>query len=166
MALFKKRGPSTSIFAAAFVDNQGNSKVLHVSDFPGSDNPEHDLLLSINQELMKYDFSIGWYSTGVARYHEDTQEYLDGVDSDLVILDNRCVANDVDSIVEFSSTGAPYVRSHTHVDLHNIFSKPMVQTSIFRNSYRTIKLDEVARAVLSDQSLEVGKYKGLTGKEV
>jgi hypothetical protein len=29
---------------------------------------------------MKYDFSIGWYSTGVAKYHEDTQEYLDVVD--------------------------------------------------------------------------------------
>jgi hypothetical protein len=49
---------------------------------------------------MKYDFSIGWYSTGVAKYHEDTQEYLDGVDSDLAILYNRCLANNVDSIVE------------------------------------------------------------------
>jgi hypothetical protein len=38
----------------------------------------------INQELLKYNFSMGWYSTGIARYHEDTQEYLDGVDSDFL----------------------------------------------------------------------------------
>jgi DNA polymerase elongation subunit (family B) len=160
--------PPINIFAAAFIDNQGSSKVLHLTDFLGSDNPERDLLLSINQELMKYDFSIGWYSTGVAKYHEDTQEYLDGVDSDLAILHNRCVANDVDSMVNFSSTGVPYVRSHTHVDLHNIFSKPMIQTSIFRNSYRTLRLDEVSKVVLSehDEELSAGKYKGLTGKEV
>jgi hypothetical protein len=110
---------------------------------------------------MKYDFSIGWYTTGVARYHEDTQEYLDGVDSDLVTLNNMCVANDVDSIVCFNNASVPYIRNHTHVDLHNIFSKPMVQTSIFRNSYRTLRLDEVSRAVLSEQNddLDTGKYK-------
>ena len=42
----------------------------------------------------------------------------------------------------------------------------MVQTSIFRNSYRTLRLNKVSRAVLSEQSSETGKYKGLTGKEV
>ena len=161
------QGPPTSIFTAAFIDNQGNSKVLHLSDFSCSDNPERDLLLSINEELMKYDFSIGWYSTGIARYHEDAHEYTDGVDSDLVILHDRCVANDVYSIVGFNSAGVPYVKSHTHVDLHDIFSKRMVQTSIFKNAYRTLKLDEVSRAVLSEQAEGLaGKYRGLTGKEV
>ena len=42
----------------------------------------------------------------------------------------------------------------------------MVQTSIFRNSYHTLRLNKVSRAVLSEQSSETGKYKGLTGKEV
>ncbi len=73
----------TKITAAAFVDNEGKSKVLHVSDYSNSDNPEHELLVDVNKELLKYDYSLGWYSTGVAIYHEDTQEYLDGVDSDL-----------------------------------------------------------------------------------
>src|SRR5215204_1774534 len=53
------------VYAAAFVDNHGNSKVLHISDFPKSDNPERELLLSIHQELSRYDLSLGWYSTGV-----------------------------------------------------------------------------------------------------
>jgi hypothetical protein len=71
---------------------------------------------------LKYDFSIGWYSTGVAKYHEDIQEYLDGVDSDLAVLHNRCMANNIDSIIDFNSAGTPYIRSHIHVDLHNILA--------------------------------------------
>jgi DNA polymerase elongation subunit (family B) len=119
---------------------------------------------------MKYDFSIGWYSTGVAKYHEDTQEYLDGVDSDLAVLHNRCLANGIDSIVDFNSAGIPYIRGQKHIDLHNVFGKPMVQTTILHNAYRTLKLDEVSKAVLGDGSIEAGreggKYKGLTGKDI
>ncbi|HEX6281376.1 MAG TPA: DNA polymerase domain-containing protein [Nitrososphaera sp.] len=158
-----------AIYAAAFVDNHGNSKVLHESDFANSDNPERELLLNINQELSRYDLSIGWYSTGIAKYHEDTQEYLDGVDSDLITLHARCLANGVESIVDFTTAGIPYLKSQKHIDLHSVFGKPMVQTTIFKNAYRTLKLDEVSKAVLSgEQSLEAvsGKYKGLTGKEI
>jgi hypothetical protein len=57
------------IIAAAFVNNKGHSKVIHISDFPNSDNPERELLVAINEELLKYDFSIGWYSTGVGLRH-------------------------------------------------------------------------------------------------
>jgi hypothetical protein len=114
---------------------------------------------------MRYDFSIGWYSTGVAKYHEDTQEYLDGVDSDLAILYSRCLENGVDSIVDFNSAGIPCLRGQKHIDLHSVFSKPMIQTTIFKNAYRTLKLDEVSKAVLGD--LEAGgKYKGLAGKDI
>jgi len=159
------------IYAAAFVDKRGNSRVLHLSDFfKSSDNPERQLLLSINQELLRYDLSMGWYSTGIAKYHEDTQEYLDGVDSDLATLHSRCLANGIDSIVDFNSAGIPYVRGRKHIDLHSVFGKPMVQTTIFKNAYRTLKLDEVSKAVLSGEQQTVeevaGKYKGLTGKDV
>jgi DNA polymerase elongation subunit (family B) len=165
--------PNTEIVisSAAFVDSNENNKVLHISDFSGSDNPERELLLCINQELLNYDFSIGWYTTGFAKYHEDTLEYLDGVDSDLVILHNRCAANNVDSIVEINSTGKPYIRNHTHIDLHSVFGKSMVQTTIFKNRYRTLKLDEVSRVVLADSTKDSGvdateKYRGLTGKDI
>jgi DNA polymerase, archaea type len=152
------------VTAAAFVDNQGYRKVLHISDFSDSENLERELLIGIHQELMKYSFSIGWYSTGVAKYHDDTQEYLDGVDSDLAVLHNRCIVNGVDSIVDFNRTGIPYIRGQKHVDLHSIYSKPMVQNTIFKNAYRTLKLDDVSKAVL--QVAEVGKYKGLTGIDI
>jgi DNA polymerase I len=48
----------------------------------------------------------------------------------------------------------------------------MVQTTIFKNAYRTLKLDEVSKAVLGDSNIEAeeagdgGKYKGLTGKDI
>jgi Bifunctional DNA primase/polymerase, N-terminal len=159
--------PTNKITAAAFVDSQGNSKVLHTSDYSNSDHPEYELLADIIKELLKYYYSLGWYSTGVAKYHEDTQEYLDGVDSDLAVLHNRCLANGVDSIIDFNNAGIPYIRGQTHIDLHSVFGKPMVQTTIFKNAYRTLRLDDVSKAILEDSIEGVGgKYKGLTGKQI
>jgi hypothetical protein len=154
----------TQITAAAFLDNLGNSSVLHISDFSSSDNPEYELIIHINQELIKYDYSIGWYSTGIAVYHEDTQEHLDGFDSDLAVLHSRCLANGIDSIIDISAR-VPRVMGKKHIDLHSVFAKPMVQTTIFKNAYRTLKLDEVSKAVLGDGN-EAGKYNGLTGQDI
>jgi hypothetical protein len=53
---------SRTIYAAAFVDNHGNQKVLHISDFAGS---EPALLRAITDEILKYPASIGWYTTGI-----------------------------------------------------------------------------------------------------
>ncbi len=127
----------TQITAAAFVDNLGNHIVRHIADFSDSDNPEYELLLQIIQELTKYEYSIGWYTTGVAQYHEDTQEYLDGVDSDLAVLHSRCIANGIDSIINLS-TGTPHINGQTHIDLHSVFGKPMIQPTVFKNAYRTL----------------------------
>lgn len=88
-------------------------------------------------------------------------EYLEGADSDLLILHNRCIANDVDSIVDFNSVGIPYIRGQTHIDLYNVFGKPMIQTTIFKNNYRTVKLDDVSKVVLLGEG-QSGKYKQLT----
>jgi hypothetical protein len=159
--------PTNKITATSFVDSQGNSKAIHISDYSNSDSHEYELLADIIKELLKYDCSLGWYSTGVAICHEDTQEYLDGVDSDLAVLHSRCLANGVDSIIDFNNAGIPYIRSQTHIDLHSVFGKPMVQTTIFKNAYRTLKLDDVSKAVLEDSIEGVGgKYKGLTGKQI
>jgi hypothetical protein len=45
----------------------------------------------------------------------------------------------------------------------------MIQTTIFKNAYRTLSLDEVSEAILADTSHEglvLGKYKGLAGKDI
>jgi hypothetical protein len=57
-------GDNRAIYSAAFVDNHGNQKVLHISDFG---NSEANLLQAITEEILKYPASIGWYTTGVAR---------------------------------------------------------------------------------------------------
>jgi hypothetical protein len=53
-----------TIYAAAFVDNHGNQKVLHISDYA---NSEPALVRAITDEILKYPASAGWYTTGIAR---------------------------------------------------------------------------------------------------
>jgi hypothetical protein len=60
-----------TVYAAAFVDNHGNQKVLHISDFAGS---EPALLQAITEEILKYSASIGWYTTGIARRGSDNHK--------------------------------------------------------------------------------------------
>lgn len=115
--------------------------------------------------LLNYNCLIGWYTTGLARYHEDTQEYLDEVDSDLVILNDRCAATRVDSMVEINSTGKPSIRNHIHIDFYSVFGKPMVQTTIFKSRYRILKLDKGSKVALADNTRDsgvdaTGKYRG------
>lgn len=49
----------------------------------------------------------------------------------------------------------------------------MVQATIFKNAYRTLKLDEVSKAMLAattreglESEIVLGKYKRLTGKDI
>jgi hypothetical protein len=64
-------GNNRRIYAAAFVDNHGNQKVLHISDFA---NSEVNLLRAISDELLKYPASIGWYTTGIAHRESDNHK--------------------------------------------------------------------------------------------
>ena len=128
----------------AFVDNLGNSKVLHLSDFYGS---ELDLLDSIKKELLKYPLSIGWNTTGI--------------DSDLAILNERCIKSGFQSIVGFNDKALPFIEGQTHIDLYKVFRNEMVKTSIFHNKYRSLKLDEVSKSLLGK-----GKIANTTGENV
>jgi hypothetical protein len=102
------------IEAASFVDSAGNSKVLFRSDFNCS---EKELLKCINPKIMEYDWSFGWNSTGHANYAESAKN------SDLAILHERCIANDIASIVSLGPNGAPYIGYPKHIDLCNVYSK-------------------------------------------
>jgi DNA polymerase elongation subunit (family B) len=119
------------------------------------------LLKQINQELAKYRYSFGWNSTSVSKYNKSKKQ-IEGIDSDLSVLHARCQANGIQSPVGFDKAGISYIKGgHTHIDLYNVFSKSMIQNTIFKNSYRTLKLDEVSRAVLGNE--KGGKYEGLDG---
>jgi DNA polymerase elongation subunit (family B) len=138
--------------AASFVDSLGNSKVLLRSDFDNCS--EKELLKCINSKIMEYDWSIGWNSTGHVNNAETAKN------SDLAILHERCIANDIQSIVSLSRNGVPYIGYPKHIDLCNVYSKVMVQDTIYKKAYRTHKLDEVSKALLG-----YGKYKDFSGKD-
>src|SRR5687767_7163878 len=80
----------TRLTAAAFCTNLGTKIVLHISQFEKCANPEEQLILAILNYLDKFDLTFGWYTTGVAKYDSKTGEHIDGRDSDLFIIDNRC----------------------------------------------------------------------------
>ena len=157
----------TKITAAAFVDGKGNQKVIHIDDYSSfGDKAEANLLIQINKELSNYRYSYGWNSTSVAKYDKVTGKYLNGIDSDLVILDNRSKANGIKSLVAYDKANIPFLNciDHTHIDLYYIFSKPMIQTTIFNNKYRTFKLDDVSKAILGKD--KGGKFEGMDGKNI
>jgi DNA polymerase I len=140
------------IEAASFVDSAGNSKVLLRSDFDNCS--EKDLLKCINSKIMEYDWSFGWNSTGHVNNAESAKN------SDLAILHERCIANDIPSIVSLGRNGMPHIGYPKHIDLCNVYSKVMVQDIIYKKAYRTHKLDEVSKVLVG-----YGKYKDFSGKD-
>ncbi len=103
----------------------GISKVLHISDF---NNSEADLLRAIDNEIIKYPMSIGWYTTGIEAM---------GNDSDLAVFDDRCFKNNIDSKIIFSNNILT-IKGKKHIDLYQVFQKEMVKNSIFKNKYKSL----------------------------
>jgi hypothetical protein len=55
--------------------------------------------------------------------------------------------------VKFSRNGKPYIDNRSHIDLCEVFRKELVRGTIFKNKYRTLKLQDVSQGVLGK-----GKY--------
>lgn len=121
------------ICAAGFVDDQGNNKVLHITDF---NNSEQLLLWAIREEVINCPLSIGWNTTGTG--------HADGVDSDLTVLNERFIKNGQTSIIGYDNKGFPFVEGSRHIDLYKVFRNPIIRTSVFNNRYRSLKLNDVA----------------------
>lgn len=73
--------------------------------------------------------------------------------SDLAVLNERCIKNGISSPVKFSWNGRPTIENRIHIDLYEVFKKEMVKATIFKNKYRTLKLEDVSQGVLGK-----GKY--------
>ena len=56
---------------------------------------------------------------------------------------------------------SPYIDGRTHIDLYKVFRNEMIKTSIFKNKYKSLKLDDVSRTLLDN-----GKIAGITGENV
>jgi DNA polymerase elongation subunit (family B) len=125
------------------------------------------------QEILKYRLTIGWYSKGVRLLNEETGNFS-GKDSDLKIIDDACRYYNIPSIIGFDKRRVPYVRGYDyhlrttsqkfaflnkfdwyyHIDLYQIYKKPMVKTMIYSNRYRDLNLGSVSKAILGESKLE------------
>jgi DNA polymerase elongation subunit (family B) len=130
------------IYAASFVDNQGNKKALHITDF---DKSERLLLQAVSEKIDQYPLSVGWNTMG-------TQQ-TNGIDSDLTVLNERFIKNSLPSIIGYNSKGLPFIEGHSHVDLYRVFRNKIIRTSVFDNKYRSLGLNEVATALIAKGKL-------------
>jgi DNA polymerase I len=73
--------------------------------------------------------------------------------SDLAVLNERCIKNGMLSPVKFSWNGKPCIENRIHIDLCEVFRKELVRGTIFKNKYRTLKLEDVSQGLLGR-----GKY--------
>jgi len=85
------------------------------------------------------------------------------VKSDLAVLNERCIKNGIPSPIKFSWNGRPSIEKRIHIDLCEVFRKELVKGTIFKNKYRTLKLEDVSQALLGK-----GKYGsgGISGDNV
>lgn len=144
------------MLAASFVNNLGSMKVYLNS------HSEIALLENIKAELLEYSWSIGWNSsTSIENNNNDTfnednldiitdnNSTADDVQCDLGVLYERCRANGIDNIIFKSQKGSRTyynIPGLNHIDLFQVYSKLMVQDTIYNRAYRTHKLDDVSKA--------------------
>ncbi len=83
-----------------------------------------------------------------------------GFSSDLAILNERCIRNSIPSPVKFSHNGKPYIENRIHIDLLEVFRKEMIKGTIFKNKYRTLKLEDVTQAILGEGKYGCGAMSG------
>ena len=166
------------LLAVAFVNSQGIIKAKHVADFSKYPKPEQALVEWAMTEILKYRLTIGWYSKGVRLKNKETGIFS-GRDSDLKVIDSVCKYYDIPSIIRFNQRGIPYVRGYDyrleddyylqqnkfkryyHIDLYNIFQKPLVKSIIYNNRYKDLSLETVSQSILKE-----GKFESLKGSDI
>jgi DNA polymerase I len=175
---YENKSKPYTIFAASTVDNTGKAQFRHITDFH-SPEPEKNLVKWLMDEMLEYRLTIGWYSKGVKVRKEDGT--FEGKDSDLKVIDSVCKYYDIPSIIDFNMIGVPYVRGYNydlcekdptyaslnkfrryyHIDLYQVYKKPMIKSIIYKNKYTSLGLDVVCRAIVGE-----GKLEGIDGSEV
>jgi DNA polymerase family B len=159
-------GPAVEkIVTFGYEDSSGNTGVIDLSDFTESKypNPQKAFLEAIKETLIQYSYCFAWGSRATRRRNEETGE-IEGIDGDLVVLDKNFRICDIPSIIRYDDfSGRPYIRTTSNsnpdpgtvtikqivdIDLLQVFAKPLIRTTIFKNRYKGLHLDEVATSLL------------------
>jgi hypothetical protein len=149
-----------------------------MADFNNYPKPEQALVEWTMTEILKYRLTIGWYSKGVRLEDKETGTFS-GRDSDLKVIDSICKYYDIPSIIAFDKRGIPYVKSYDyrleddyylqqnkfnyyyHIDLYNVYKKPLVKSIIYSNRYKDLSLESVSKSILKE-----GKFENLKGARI
>ncbi|MGH9978179.1 MAG: DNA polymerase domain-containing protein, partial [Nitrososphaeraceae archaeon] len=157
------------VLGAGFCDSQGFNQAFLLEDFLGGRNSrkkaEKSLLYRIVSIINKYDWSIGFYSTGI-RAHNPMKGKVMGRDSDLIHLHKRLVRYNLISPIYISDhTRLPYLvgehKNHVHLDAYKLFRNQVIKTSVYNGAYTSNDLDTISRVILGRG--RGGKHKGLSG---
>jgi len=171
-------GPSMEVIVTlAFENSSGNTGVIDISDFPESQypNPRQAFLITIKETLMHYSYCFAWGSKATRHKNKETGK-IEGINGDLVVLDKNFRINNIPSIIRYDNfSGRPYIwttcnsnpNSETttptialttgqvvDIDLLQVYAKPLVRTTIFKNRYKGLHLDEVATSLLGCGKLD------------
>jgi DNA polymerase elongation subunit (family B) len=146
------------IVTCGFEDSYGNSGCLDITDF----DSQKSFLMEIKEKLSSYQYCFAWGSKAVARKEKGNGK-VEGINGDLVVLDYNFKANGLTSIIKYDKfTSIPYIRKDyqnykqsfiADIDLLSVFAKPLVK-NIFKNRYKSLRLDEVGKALLGYGKLD------------
>lgn len=157
------------IIAAGFCDSHGFNQAFLLEDFligrTSKKDAEKSLLFKITSIINKYDWSIGFYSTGIRAYNPIKHRMM-GRDSDLIQLHRRLKRYNLKSPIYISErTKLPYLvgenNTHTHLDAYKLFTNKVIKASLYNNAYNSYDLDTISRVILGDD--KGGKFEGLSG---
>lgn len=175
---YQNKSKPFTIYAASLVDSKNKKVARHLTDF-GYHEAEKELVKWLMHEMVKYELTIGWYSKGV-RIQKDDGTY-GGKDSDLKVIDTICRYYDIPSIVRFDIRDIPYVGGYDryltrgsqeyaslnrynwyyHIDLYEVYKKPIVKSIIYCNKYKSLGLAAVCKGILGED-----KYQDLDGLQI
>jgi hypothetical protein len=155
-----------NIVTFGFEDSYGNSGCFDITDF----NSQKSFLEAIKEKLLGYQYCIALGSKAIVK-RKNGSEKLEGINGDLAILDSNFRNNAIPSIIRYNEfTAIPYVKNtvigaNRHfiadIDLLQVFTKPLVKNIFFKNKYKSLRLDEVGKALLG-----YGKLDNKTGAKL
>lgn len=151
------------ILTFGYEDMDGNKGTLDISDFSNYANPQQAFLTTIRDKLFQYRYCFAWGSKAVKRMNEHGRN-LEGVNGDLAVLDANFRCNGISSVIKYDRfSGIPYIKNNSRsdsihatrdIDLFKVFAKPFVKYVIFKNKYKSLRLHEVATALLGFGKLD------------
>ena len=146
------------ILTFGYEDSYGNIGTFCLTEFNNHPNPQQTFLTSIKEKLQRYSYCFAWGSKAV-KHRNQQKGNVEGINGDLVMLDINFIQNNVPSIVKYDKfSGMPFIKNFStniiDIDILKVFAKPLVKYVIYKNKYKSLRIHEVATALLGHGKLD------------